>query len=617
MPARLKKRTRFGINNEFFKTMKRYKILKSHKIGLLALLLALAGACSPVFYKASRRPVISDVVNYLASPGLEGRKSGTKGDSLAAVYIRDRMQDMGLKLLYHQGLQPFTLISSAQAGADNYLEFNGKLFELNKDYLPYSFSSGSRFSGETAFAGYGFDIRTDSLVWNDYDGLDVTGKWVLILKGDPEMENHESLFIPYSDVRSKVLTAIDHKAAGVLLAGGPAYSTGDQLEAVYFDKNSSTYPIPVFQVTTRTADEILFSRGVSVAQLEEKLTREKKPSGFQFGGRVTGEADVLLGKAVTHNVAAILPGNDPVLKNEYVVVGAHYDHLGMGGPGSGSRALDSLGIHYGADDNASGVAAMLEIAAKATSEKSNRRSLVFAAFGAEEMGLIGSKQFTGEPPVDLSKATAMFNFDMVGRMDTATRALSIGGTQTSAETEGILTRLNPGFNLAYSGEGIGPSDHASFYLLNIPVFFFSTGAHPDYHTPGDVADKINYSGIQQITDYGWAIIREIANREDMLSFREAGSKVQRSGGGRFKVTLGVMPDYAGLEKSGMRIDAVTTGKPAEKAGMQRGDIITAIDGKSVGNIYDYMNRLKTLTGGQTISVDILRNGQPVVLIIQL
>lgn len=593
------------------------KILKSYKFWLPALLLVIAGACSPGFYSASRRPAIPDVVTYLASPALEGRKSGTRGDSLAAVYIRARMKDLGLKLLYKQGLQTYSLISSAQAGQNNQLNFNGKKYELNKDYLPYSFSSNSSFSGEIVFAGYGFDIRTDSMVWNDYEGLDVAGKWVLILKGDPEIEQQESVFIPYADVRSKVLTAIDHKAAGILLAGGPSYNASDQLEGIFFDKNSSTYPVPVFQITAGMADEILFSREVSIASLEEKLSKERKPSSFPVGGSLTGRADVLLGKAVTYNVAALLPGRDPVLKNEYVVVGAHYDHLGKGGPGSGTRALDTVAIHYGADDNASGVAAMLEVAARAKSEKKNRRSLVFVAFGAEEMGLIGSKQFTGEPPVDLSKATAMINFDMVGRLDTASRALSIGGTQTSSESEEILTRLNTGFRLAFSGEGIGPSDHAPFYLRNIPVFFFSTGAHPDYHTPGDVAQKINFSGIQQITDYSWSMVREIANRENRLTFKEAGSKIQRSRGGRFKVTLGVMPDYAGIEKNGMRVDAVTPGKPAEKAGLQKGDIVTAIDGKSVGNIYDYMNRLKTLTEGQTISVDVLRNGKPVVLIIQL
>ncbi len=219
--------------------------------------------------------------------------------------------------------------------------------------------------------------------------------------------------------------------------------------------------------------------------------------------------------------------------------------------------------------------------------------------------------------MDLKKVRAMFNFDMVGRLDTASNALSISGTGTSAESEEILGRLNPGFSLAFSGEGFGPSDHASFYMENIPVFYFSTGAHADYHTPGDIPGKINTDGISRVADYAWKVALEVANRNEPLTFREAGSKMQRSRGGRFKVTLGVMPDYAGLEKHGMRVDAVTKDKPAYRAGMVKGDIITAIDGKPVGNIYDYMNRLKTFIEGQTISVDILRDGEHKVLIVQL
>jgi aminopeptidase YwaD len=252
----------------------------------------------------------------------------------------------------------------------------------------------------------------------------------------------------------------------------------------------------------------------------------------------------------------------------------------------------------------------------AAREKNNRRSIVFVAFGAEEMGLIGSKTFTGTPPFDLKKTVAMLNFDMVGRLDTS-NDLSIGGTKTALESEELLNRNNHQFKLAFSGEGVGPSDHASFYLQNIPVFFISTGAHTDYHTPGDIAEKINFTGIRDITNYTFPLIREIANRDQPLTFQEAGSKIQRSRGGRYKVTLGIMPDYAGMEKRGMRIDAVTKGKPAEKAGMLKGDIITAIDGKTVGNIYDYMNRLQTLKEGQMISIDVLRNGNPLVLIVQL
>jgi Zn-dependent M28 family amino/carboxypeptidase len=332
---------------------------------------------------------------------------------------------------------------------------------------------------------------------------------------------------------------------------------------------------------------------------------------------VSVTANVNQKETETQNVVALLPGIDNNLKNEYVVVGAHFDHLGMGGPGSGSRVTDTIAVHNGADDNASGVAAVIQLAEKLASEKKNKRSIIFVAFGAEEMGLVGSKAFTNKPPMETEKMVAMFNFDMVGRLDPKTNGLSIGGTQTSKETEALLTDLNTGFELAFSPEGVGPSDHASFYLQNIPVFFISTGAHSDYHTPLDDAELINFEGTKKVADYSYLVISEVANRETTLTFQEAGPKFQRSRGGRSKVTFGVMPDFAGLEKRGMRIDAVTKGKPAEKAGMKKGDIIIAIDGKKVGGVYDYMDRLKTMEIGQQVSVDIIRDEKETVLIVQL
>jgi len=231
--------------------------------------------------------------------------------------------------------------------------------------------------------------------------------------------------------------------------------------------------------------------------------------------------------------------------------------------------------------------------------------------------LVGSKAFTAEPPVETEKMVGMFNFDMVGRLDSASNALSIGGTKTAKEIEDLLNELNPGFQLAMSGEGIGPSDHASFYLQNIPVFFISTGAHSDYHTPNDDSELINFEGAKKVTDYAFSLVSKVASRDSALTFQEAGAKFQRSRGGRFKVTFGIMPDFAGLEKRGLRIDAVTKGKPADKGGMKKGDIITAIEGKKVGGIHDYMSRLQSLEGGNTITVDIIRDNKETVLIIQL
>jgi hypothetical protein len=232
------------------------------------------------------------------------------------------------------------------------------------------------------------------------------------------------------------------------------------------------------------------------------------------------------------------------------------------------------------------------------------------------MGLLGSKAFTMKPPVETDKMVTMFNFDMIGRLK-EDNSLTISGTKTAEETEDLLNNLNPDFTLAFTGEGIGPSDHASFYLQNIPVIYISTGAHPDYHTPQDDAELINFEGAQKVMSYSAALLDDVVNRAEKLTFQEAGSKFQRSRGGRFKVTLGVMPDFAGVEKRGMRVDAVSKGKPAYAAGMKKGDIIIAIDGKKVSNIYEYMDRLQKLEAGTTISVDILRDEKPIVLIVQL
>jgi hypothetical protein len=591
--------------------------LMSLRIARILLLVACFVGCSHPFYPVrAEKPVRKDIV-FLSSVALEGRKSGGKGDSLAALYIREQLRESGVDLLFSEGFQPFSLVAGVSLGDVNLLSYNDRKFEVITDFLPYSFSSVNAFSGEVAFAGYGFDIQSDSLKWNDFEELDVQGRWILILKGDPEISESESKFVPFSDVRTKVLTAIDHGASGIILTGGPAFSEKDQLENLFYDKNSSIYKIPVIQISRAAADQILATENTSVALLEKTLNETRKPSSFRIRGTISGQAGIVQKIVQSNNIAGIVPGNDPLLRNEFVVVGAHYDHLGYGGPGSGSRATDTLVVHPGADDNASGVAAILELARRFSKEKNNRRSLVFVAFGAEETGLIGSRAFVEDSPVDLSKVTTMLNFDMVGRLDSLTHSLSIGGTGTSAEAEEILSRMNKEFSLAFSVEGTGPSDHASFYMKDVPVLFFSTGSHQEYHTPGDNAERINYQGIDHVIDYAYSVISEIAGRDHPLTFREAGTKFRTSRGGRFKVTLGIMPDYAGMEKRGLRIDAVTKGKPADQAGLQKGDIITAIDGKSVANIYDYMNRLKNFSEGQTIAVDIIRQEKQLSLIVRL
>ena len=556
-------------------------------------------------------------IGYLASDELKGRKSGEPGDLLAAEYIRTKFKNAGLQLMFDNGFQKFMLVTSAELGDGNKLAVNETQYEVEKQFLPFAFSANTSVTAGVVFAGYGLEVDKDTLQWNDYKGVDVSGKWVLVLQGDPDLENQQSPYIEFSSERSKAMFASENGAAGLILVAGTKFSETDKLPSLTFDKNSTRYSIPIVQVTRETANKILGGGDKTIEKLEAEIDSLNKTISVKTDAKVSATVNVKQMETASNNVVAFLPGTDPKLKNEYVVIGAHFDHLGMGGPGSGSRATDTIAVHNGADDNASGVATVIQLAEKLAAEKKNKRSIIFATFGAEEMGLIGSNAFTAKPPVKTSEMVAMFNFDMVGRLDPATKVLSIGGTQTSKETEELLSKYNTGFELALSPEGVGPSDHTSFYLQNIPVFFVSTGAHPDYHTPFDDADRINYEGTQKVAEYAYLLVENVANRETDLTFQEAGPKFQRKSGGRFKVTFGIMPDFAGAEKRGLRVDAVTKGKPADKAGMKKRDIITAIDGKKVGGVYDYMGRLKTLEIGQQVSVDIIRDEKETVLIVNL
>ncbi|WP_319502445.1 M28 family peptidase [uncultured Draconibacterium sp.] len=579
-------------------------------------LVFLMAACGPKFNKEITLDDIRENIDYLASDSLKGRKSGEQGDLLAAQYIAGKFEAAGLELLFDNGFQEFNLVTSAEIADGNQLLVNDAEYEVEKDFLPYAFSANTTVTAEVVFTGFGIEVTRDSLKWNDFDGADVSGKWMLVLQGDPDLDNPNSPYLEFSSERAKALKASDKGAAGIIFVAGTKFSEEDELSSLFFDKNSSRFSIPVIQVTRKVANEILRGIDQTVEKLEAEILEQNAGLNLEVPATVSTTVKVELKETSTQNVVAMLPGNDDSLKNEYVVVGAHFDHLGMGGPGSGSRAIDTVAVHNGADDNASGVSAVIQLAEKLAGDKSNKRSVVFVAFGAEEMGLLGSKEFTMKPPVETDKMVAMFNFDMIGRLK-EDNSLSIGGTKTAEETEDLLNNLNPDFTLAFTGEGIGPSDHASFYLQDIPVIYISTGAHPDYHTPQDDAELINFEGTQKVMNYSVALLDDVVNRAEKLTFQEAGSKFQRSRGGRFKVTLGVMPDFAGVEKRGMRVDAVSKGKPAYAAGMKKGDIIVAIDGKKVSNIYEYMDRLQKLEAGATISVDILRDEKPTVLIVQL
>jgi len=443
----------------------------------------------------------------------------------------------------------------------------------------------------------------------------------MIFRADPELDKTDSRFIPFSDARSKVLAAKDKGAAGVLLVTPRGLDKDDKLMAVVVENNEVTSGIPVVNIKHEIADRILAAKGISADSLENLIIARKKPNSFETGAKVSCKVDISQKHAKTANVIGLLEGSDKVLKDEYLVIGGHYDHLGFGGPNSGSRVPDTVAIHNGADDNASGAAMVMELAKALAPHKAKlKRSIIFVCFSGEEMGLLGSKYFVNNPVVDIKKIKAMFNFDMVGRFDKEKNSISISGTGTSAEGDSILKVFEKGlpFTVTHSPDGYGPSDHAAFYSSNIPVFFFTTGVHMDYHTPADDAGKCDYKAEKQIGDFSVALITDIDNLGKDLTFKESGKKESPARSGRrYKVTLGIMPDFAGSEKKGLRVDGVTKDGPANKGGMLKGDIIISVHGMKVENIYDYMARLNKLKSGMTVNVEVLRNGKVEILIIQL
>lgn len=557
-------------------------------------------------------------VRYLSSDSLKGRQAGMPGDSLSAEYIKNELVSYGLAPLSGDGLQRFKVTSRIVPGEENSFSINEKTYTPEKDFTPLAFTSNADLQSEVLFVGYGFNINNDSLKWNDYKGIDVKGKWVLIIRADPEPDKSVSPFIPFSGDRDKALLAKDMGAAGVLMVSGPAFDPQDTFESL----NSSDYSvdIPVIRIKRDVANDILAKAKTTVANLEKKLNNTRKPASLATGVMVKAKAEIIIEKNNTRNVVMLLPGQDELFKNEYIIIGAHFDHLGMGGPGSSSRAVDTVAVHHGADDNASGVAMMLELAEKfAHTKGSHKRSIIFIAFTGEELGLLGSKYFTENPGIDLSKVNAMINLDMVGRLTDST-SLQIAGVGTAEGFKDFVIANSDTsiIKFSFSNEGYGPSDHSSFYGKNIPVLFYSTGAHLDYHTPSDTYDKINYKGMVAISKIVFDIVEKLANSSERLNFMESGPKVEAGRAMRRKsVTLGIMPDFAGNVKNGLRADFVTPGKPAAMGGMKKGDIITSINGKTVNNIQDYMFRMGQLKHGQTISVEVLRNNRKEVLLIQL
>lgn len=508
----------------------------------------------------------------LSHDSLEGRETGTAGEEKAYRYLSQQFRKLGLLAAGTQDyLQPFRFTARILMGKNNSMVLNGKKFSPGKDFYPLAYSANASVKGEVVKAGYGIIAR--ELNHNDYEGKDVKGKIVILEISSPEGSNPHSKFAAHTDLRIKIDKAIEKGAAGIIFI-----NTKKDVENPpdSYSRRIAPSKVPVVFATGKSLKTLLDGTIIS-ADITTELVKEEK----------TG-----------HNVVALL---DKGASNT-VVIGAHYDHLGYGHDGSLYRGKPA--IHNGADDNASGTAALIELARLLSQPVCRNNNYLFIAFSGEEIGLLGSSYFVKNPTIDSSRINYMLNMDMVGRLKPDTKILQILGAGTSPEWKSALDGLMiDSVTIKTSESGIGPSDHTSFYLAGIPAIHFFSGTHEDYHKPSDDEDKLNYDGQVSIMKIMLEVISRLDNKGKIVFAKTQDADSRETP--RFKVTLGVVPDYV-YDGTGMRIDGVNEGKPAAKAGLKAGDIIIAIGEHKVHDMMSYMQSLGKFKKGEKVIVKFKR-----------
>lgn len=547
-------------------------------------------------------------ISYLASDKLEGRKPGTISDSLSADYIYNQFKKSGLNFFKDDAFQKFEIISGVTIGSKD-CKLDGQRLIFKDEYFPHYNSPEIKLNAEIIFASYG--IETENKEIDNYKNIDVKDKWVMVVNGFPENYAKDSKPSNLSGINTKIVNAKDKGAAGLIIISTEKNPVNNKYQY------GLTYGLPLIVIPEKTADLILKKRGNKINNIIKKLAKNKEFEGFNTKSILDANIEITTNKVTTQNIVGYIEGNDERYKNQYIVIGAHFDHLGMGGEESSSRMPDTIAVHNGADDNASGTAGVIELARKLSTNKSSlKRSIIICAFSAEEIGLLGSKYFVNNLPINKDSIVFMANFDMIGRY---TETLQLLCASSAKELDSLIKishtdttlKIKPSLSIS------GGSDQSSFYYENIPCLFFFTGMHSDYHTPLDDVEKINFEGEKKILDYSYNLIQTIDNYPDKLTFVKSSGKGEGNARNNMKVTLGIMPDFTSSENNGLIVGGVTKDGPADKSGMLKGDLIISINGKKIENVYDYMSRLGELKSGQKISVDIIRNKENKTLKVQL
>jgi aminopeptidase YwaD len=599
----------------------------TRRLGLAGATLACAAVVALTVWsqelnQASSSEEILKHVKYLASDELTGRGVGTPGIKLARDYIAGEFAKYNLtpggdSSSYLQSLEVPVGVTVKQPSQ---LALSGRALVLDNDWTPLGLSGNGEIEASLVFAGYG--ITAKEYGYDDYEGIDAKGKVVVVLRYEPPPQDSKSPFrkppsySSHAALRTKANNARAHGAAAMILVDLD-HRDGDKDQLMTttgsLARNSANNLLAV-QVKSSVMEKFLELQGVHLGTLKTQIDQEGKSASMPVGdARVKLQVTLQEIRERTENVIGILPGADPELARQDIVIGAHYDHLGFGHFGALS-AKNAGQIHHGADDNASGTAVLLDLAQRLSRlPVKPARTIVFVAFSGEELGLFGSRQFVERFP-KIAATRAMLNLDMVGRL--RDNRLTVFGARSGDRLGDLITAgaSNLGLVLRHSDD-VGRSDHMSFYNKKIPVLHLSTGVHQDYHRPSDTWEKLNIDGMAQISDLTLLTIIELANAKEPLQFvaLPARSPSERAApSGAIGVYLGTMPDY-GADSAGVRLAGVANDSPAARAGLREGDIIIKLAGAEIMNIEDLTDVLSSRKPGDEIEIVIMRMNQPLTL----
>lgn len=596
--------------------------LRFHRILLVIAAAVLLAAASAPVPQADPARYLNDIKT-LAAPDMEGRGAGTKGLTRAQHLIEKRYKELGLEPAGVNGYaQPFTVVTGARLKSGNHfvVQASGSRNELKMDqeFVPFSFSASGQVAAPLVFAGYG--ATADEFHYDDYAGLDVKDKIVIVLRYEPsgfaEKSGNHGL-TQHSQLITKAINARNHGAKAVIVLNG---KLGDGEEDLLTRFGSVSGPenvgIVMVQVKNAAADAWFQSAGKPLKDVQEQINSATKPASFSFPDtlHLSLHIDIETTRATVNNVLAWLPGQT----DEYVIIGAHYDHLGRGN--FDSLAPSQIGqIHPGADDNASGTAGVLELARLLAPQRGQlKRSILFMDFAGEELGLLGSAAWVKDPTRPLAKAVAMLNMDMIGRIKD--HKVYIGGVGTGSTFKAALEQAQKDapFKIEYSAGGYSSSDHTSFVTRKIPVLFFFSGLHSDYHKPSDTWDKINAPSAASLLDLIGNVALQLANATDSPAFQVVAEDKPPAagGGGGYGPYFGSIPDF-GQTENGVKFSDVKPNSPAAKAGLKAGDILVQFGDKPIKNLYDFTDALRRSKVGDVVEVKVLRDGQPVTASVKL